>query len=257
MGKYCLVARNIRTNEVTFIKINERWYSPGCDSDNFSLENSLEAIDLVTSQFKSREQLIWRLLENGYIGSTNVDLFIAGKRKKDGTSFIKFYNVIYDSKRNFRMGCFRGIARSSLEGNIFRSLDDINNVYREFVGAAWTNPDFAGVVGEGSTDVSPRFITILHQYPLSDHIPKELRYDHEVGMGNYNTLRNMVVVLNEFDNYMSSYGSRYFEDDLRGETFERLSTSPELLRKLDRNYCEGQLSLFSDEAGEGFPYVKK
>lgn len=257
MGKYCLVARNILTNDVSFIEINEKWYSPECNGDNFALENSLEAIDLVTSQFKSMEQLVRRLLKNGYIDSDNVDIFIASKRKRGSGSFIRFYNVIYGSKQSLRMSSFRKFARASLEGNIFYAVDDINNVYREFVDMASNNHDFAGMIEEGATDVSPKFMELLFQYPLSDHIPRELRYDREVGMGNYNTLRNMVVVLNNFEG--GNHHISYFDEDdsLRGETFERSSTSSRLLRRLDKNYCEGQLSLFSDEVGEGFTYVKE
>ena len=70
MSNYFLIARNRNDNSFQVLKINEQWFLGDNGRDIFYRANDLEAIDLVTCQFSSREELIERLYTNGYVDDT-------------------------------------------------------------------------------------------------------------------------------------------------------------------------------------------
>ena len=114
---YVLVAKSNRDNSYVILKIKDEWYL-GKDKakGKESSKNSLEVIDLVTTQFASKEQMVERLVQGGYISDSDVDIFIACKRKKDGKSYIRFDEVLYGGKKDKRVSALRDVAEENVWG---------------------------------------------------------------------------------------------------------------------------------------------
>ena len=94
MNMYCLVARNKKDNSFKIIGIKECWYNANGDTEILSYKNTLASIDLVTSRFKSREEMQKRLIDRGYLDDGEYDFFIASKNKSNSSAQLRFQEVI-------------------------------------------------------------------------------------------------------------------------------------------------------------------
>ena len=134
MNTYYLIARNRKDNTFTVLKLREDWYlgrEKGRE-DVLTRANDLEAIDLVTTRFGSESEMAERMAMNGYIPDSDVDIFIASKREKNGKSYIKFDEVLYgkDAKRT---AAIRRIAQTSLVGDFKVDSYDLASIYDEVI----------------------------------------------------------------------------------------------------------------------------
>lgn len=143
MNDYFLIARNKSDNSFTVIELNDEWYlSKEKSTGKVTRSNSLEAIDLVTSQFQSREQMVERLYMNNFISSKDVDVFVASKRKKAGKSYIRFDEVIYGSKKSKRTAALRTIANNSMCGNLTSDRAAMDFLYEDIIYRTYSCEDF-------------------------------------------------------------------------------------------------------------------
>lgn len=180
MGYY-LIARNKTSNEFRILELKSKWYLKN-GTDALSRANKLEVIDLVTTRFKSREEMANRLVESNYIPNNNYDFFIVSKYKNNGVEKLKFQEIIYNRKDS-RINDLRVIAYNSLNGKI----------------------------------------KCLENYGLSRSIVDSLnRFDDIKGEDTY---KNHIM---------------YFKE----QNTERMKIYKDLLEVCDKNYVEGQLSLF-------------
>ena len=248
---YYLIARNKSDNSYKVLKLSDKWYLDESKAKgNYTRANDLEAIDLVTSQFKSREQLAERLCVNGFIDDPNVDIFIASKRKKDGKSYIKFDEVIYGPKGNKRIDNLRGIASKSLECGFSDAKKDVGamkTLADDVITRCFFSEEFYTMLMDGETNVSNRVAAMLSDIPRNDDVPYEKASEEDFGFNNYHEVRSVIEALNRFDGLgKSSREDRVLlnQDFIEKNESDRMALVPMLALELDKDFCEGQLSLF-------------
>ena len=250
MSGYYLVARNRKDNSFQVIKLKESWYlgkKRGRD-DVFTRENDLEAIDLVTTKFASEKDMAKRMLANGYITDSDVDIFIASKRKSDGKSYIKFEEVLYNPKKDQKLDSLRRVAYTSLQTDFRRASEDLNLIYDEAIATLYFADDFYDMLISGETNVSKSFAEQFRNIQMAEDIPYDLKQSDGFGAMDYASIRNMVEALNRLECF--SRTTREDRYDKNREFIEcnlsgRIAIVPDLSLQLDENYIEGQLSMFS------------
>lgn len=249
MENYFLIARNKRDNSFTVLKLNDAWYL-GKDKakGHVSRANSLEAIDLVTSRFEDREQMVERLAKNGYISDTNVDVFVASKRKKDGKSYIKFEEVVYGPKRTKRTEAIRRMATASMEESSTEDKEARCIVFDDLIAKMYFCDDFYYMVMDGETNVSSDIARALKKVQTHEEIPYDLKDERIFKVSSYSDLRNIVEALNRLDSFSATSKDDRIQMniDFIGENYsDRMAIAPMLALELDKDFCEGQLSMFS------------
>ena len=256
MDTYYLIARNRKDNTFKVLKLQETWYlgrEKGRE-DVFTRGNDLEAIDLVTTRFGSESEMAERMAMHGYIPDSNVDIFIASKRKKDGKSYIRFDEVLYNQNAN-RNAAIRRVAQTSLAGDFRADSFDLGYIYDEVISLAYSVDDYLDMLLDGDMNVPKSFAEQLRVIKGQVEIPTDLKDSANFGARDYATVRNIVESINRLESLgCTSREDRYI---LNGEFIEanigkRMALVPELAVQLDKDYVEGQLSLFSllDEEGK-------
>lgn len=256
MDNYFLIARNRRDNTFTVLKLQEVWYlgrekgRPGV----ITRANALEAIDLVTTRFGSEKEMAERMTMNGYIPDSNVDIFIASKREKDGKSYIRFEEVLYNRKAD-RTAALRRVAQTSLASDFRDDSYDVNAIYDDVISRAYTIDDYLEMLLDGDMNVSRSFAEQLRGITSYSDIPYSLKEKAGFGVSDYRALRNIVESLNRFEGLSCSCRDDRFDKNkefVEANLSDRMAIVPELSVQLDKDYVEGQLSLFSllDEAGK-------
>ena len=248
MKKYYLIAREKESNKFKILRLEDSWYLDEQQATGkITRNNDLEAIDLVTSNFSSCEELASRLYENGYIDNPNVDIFIASKRKKDGSSYIKFDEVVYGKKNSQRTEALRTIARNSLNGNMNTDKRATGTIYDDIIMLVYGSFDFCSMIMDGETNISRRMAEELARVPNYSDIPYELKYEKAFSFGNYREVRNVVEAMNRLERFSNCARENRVEKNqayIEENYSDRLALVPELSLKLEPDYCDGQLSLF-------------
>lgn len=250
MSGYFLVARNRKDNSFQVLKLKESWFlgqSRGRD-DVLTRENALESIDLVTTRFTSESEMAERMAMNGYIADSDVDIFIASKKKHDGRNYIKFDEVIYNPKKNRRVGSLRRLANVSLQTDFRLDKDDLNAILDEAISTTYFVDDFYAILVGGETNVPRGFSELFGGIQSEEDIPYDLKEKFDLKTSDYLTVRSMVEALNRFDALSCSEREDRFERNrmfIENNLSARMALIPELAVQLDDNYIEGQLSIFS------------
>lgn len=250
MNDYFLIARNKSDNSFTVIELNDEWYlSKEKSTGKVTRSNSLEAIDLVTSQFQSREQMVERLYMNNFISSKDVDVFVASKRKKAGKSYIRFDEVIYGSKKSKRTAALRTIANNSMCGNLTSDRAAMDFLYEDIIYRTYSCEDFYSMIMDGETNISKRFAELLRKVPKYEDIPLELKQDRFFRVDDYRDARNIIEALDRLERFSASSREDRVLENLAfiDENYsDRMALVPKLSLALDVNFCEGQLSIFDN-----------
>ena len=248
MKKYYLIAREKESNKFEILKLEDSWYLDEQQATGkVTRDNDLEAIDLVTSNFGSQGELASRLFENGYIDNPNVDIFIASKKKKDGTSYIKFDEVVYGRENSRRTEALKTIARNSLNGNMNTDKKATGSIYDDIIMLVYGSSDFCSMIMDGETNISRRMAEELARVPHYSDIPYELKYEKSFSFGNYREARNVVEAMNRLERFSDSSRENRVEKNqayIEENYSDRMALVPELSLRLEPDYCEGQLSLF-------------
>lgn len=244
MKNYCLIVRYKDNNEVQVIELNSSWYLDDSKKDVFYRKNFLETIDLVTTRFKSREEMITRMRDNGYIRSSDADVYIASKRKYNGKSLIKIYEVIYNPKNDSRIAEFRDIAKASLGNNFSSEIDKVKRVFDKLAAKVFYNGEFRDYLKSGFTNI---YQQLMEMYVYSDNVKPayNVKYENYWSLSSYLTVRNIIEAMNRFD--LFDYESDKVDSNiefLNENGVWRKAVEEELLVKLDKDYIEGQYSLF-------------
>ena len=256
MDSYYLIARNRRDNTFTVLKLQEAWYlgrekgRPGV----MTRSNDLEAIDLVTTRFGSEKEMAERMAMNGYIPDSNVDIFVASKRVKDGKSYIKFDEVLYNQMLG-RTEAIRRVAQTSLASDFRDDSYDVDAIYNEVLSRAYMADDYLEMLLDGDMNVSRSFAEQLRGIASYPEVPYCLKEKAGFGAKDYRTLRNIVESLNRLERISCSSREDRFDKNrefVEENLSERMMIVPDLSIQLDKDYVEGQLSLFSllDEEGK-------
>ncbi len=208
MDNYLLVARDKKGNGYRVINLDESWFIDGGTKGKMSSLNSLEAIDLVTTQFRDRDQMVKRLVSRGYIENDNVDIFIAQKNKQNGKSYIRFDEVLYGGSVEGRKKSIRDIAKCSLAGN---GLDPrgVQDLLEDIVLSVYSSNDLYSMILQGDTNLSRDFAESLREVPRYEDLPYELITRGKIKAGSYSDIRNVAEVILRF----RSFPARREDDD--------------------------------------------
>ena len=248
MEAYSLIARDKITNEVKIIPINERWYLGSNGRDIKLNKFSLEAIDLVTTRFPSASKMIEQMFKNGYINTTNVDLFIAKKIKKNDKAYIKTHEIIYNPFNKERIDDLKVIAFAYLGGQKESVSSLIDKVSNKLIAKANSNEDFRNILTCEMTDIPNRLTNAFWKGTQS----YSLKYQNKQIFENYSTIRSIIEALNRYD-YLSTLPGNPFVnnvDFLNENGASRKKIESLLLEILDKDYLPGQYSLFDDDYTE-------
>ena len=247
MKNYYLIVRYRDNNEVQVVELNSRWYLEGVDKDTFFRANSLEAIDLVTSRFKNREEMLKRMQENGYIRSAKADCYIASKRKKNGKSYVKTHEVIYNPKNDTRMMEFRDIAKFSLDNEIDIEQAKVKKVFDKLASKVFYSVDFQNYLKSGFTNIYKKIMELYIYAPNMTKPAYNVKYGNYWLLSSYSAVRNIIEALNRFDLFSDALDKVDANIAFLNENgVERKKVEKELLVKLDKNYVSGQYSLFDN-----------
>ena len=222
MGNYFLVARNKENNSFEIIGINERWYLGDKGKDVFWYGSSLEAIDLVTSSFKSKEQMIERLFKCGYITDKNVDIFVANKTKIGNKDYVLFDEVIYNSGNKNRMNNFKQVARASMDSNFNNDCEQVNYICDEIGQLTYSCDDVYRMIIDGDSNIPRNFAELFRGILMYDGYLEDIRVDFNLKPEDYYTVRSIVEMLNRVDDLSGCIkDDRAFENDkFISENFE-------------------------------------
>ena len=240
MGNYYLIARNTIDNSFKVIGLKSKWYLKN-GNDYTSRSNSLEAIDLVTTRFKSSEDMAKRLYDRHYIDNPNCDFFIVSKYKRNNVEKLKFQEVIYNVKED-RTNDFRDIAYNSLNKNI-RCEKNIR-LFDKFITKSFYSESYNRIVQDGLTGLPYKFSKDFSKIREYKTVPYKLKYDNAWCMGNYGISRNVVDSLNRFDVLSGSDVYKKHIDYFDSLVKERMKIYGSLMEVCDKNYFPQQLSIF-------------
>lgn len=204
--------------------------------------NNLEQIDLYTSQFKNKDELITDLIEKRKINSKNVDIFIA-KKKNDKN--LNFYEVIYNPYNEQRITCLQNIAKKNIGLNTLDVQKDIEYIYSNFFEKYKNIRRLREIVLSDITPLYSQFTKYL-SYNTDIDLSKIIALNGGWILNSYPLIRNIIALVNQYNN-LSNGNSNIFKEylnNLANLTNQRIIYKNELLKKTDPNYIEGQLSLF-------------
>lgn len=242
MKNYYLIVRYRDNNEVQAVELNSKWYLDGCKSDIFLKANFLEAIDLITTKFKNREEMLKRMKENGYIRSCNADVFIASKRIINRKEELNCCEVIYNTKNNSRVVELRNIAKASLNNNMSVENLKIKKIFDKLVNKFFYDNEFRNYLKSSFSNIYKILVEMNFWTPGSAKPVYNAKYGNNWVLSSYFVIRSIIDAMNRYDFYYNVDGildANYLSEN----EIERKQVENELLVKLDKNYIEGQCNL--------------
>lgn len=239
-NNYYLIGKEIGTDKFTIIEIKSKWYLKN-GNDVTHRANRLEAIDLVTTRFRSREDMASLLFKHKYIPNTNYDFFIVSKYKRNGEDRLRLQEVIYDQKPE-RTNYFRAIAYKSLDNSITSSKDNLR-LYDRFVKKFYYKPEYRKLMSEGFIKLPIEFKNLFPIITNYSDVPYNLKYNQPWMLDNYNLSRNIVYSFNASDNFPLF---RLYVNDANSKVRDRAVIKHNLLVACDKDHIEGQMSIFDN-----------
>lgn len=236
-NRYFLVSRDLMSNEVVLV--------PFCmdeifgDGDKLShSENSLNSIDLFTTKFHDKSELIVYLYNKGIINSYDCDIFIASRNGDNINTMECVYGSCYFNKE------LQSIALNKKNGR-----DDVKNIchiFDEFSRRMYFEDDFHTFVTYGFTDIYPKFIDYYKECSeLNEMFGCKLR-GNSWAMKSYHLIHNIVSAYSLF----KKRNSRMFVDgvyDKEKLDRERHECFSDIESLTNDNYVDGQFSLFGNK----------
>ncbi len=195
MGNYFLIARDINTNYFKIIELKSKWYLKN-GNDILHRSNRLEAIDLVTTRFSSKQDMAKRLVEKNIIDHDNYDFYIVNRYKRNNNLKLAYQEVIYNVKES-RTDYFRKICIDSLNNNL-KSKNNIRLI-DYFINKNYYNCEFNKIVKDGLTGVNYKFSNLFQDIHNYETIPYNMKYKNSWCLDNYLISRNIVDSFNRFD----------------------------------------------------------
>ena len=239
MSKYYLVAKSKTSEKFEIVKIrgNEIY---GDETDSLQRCFNLERIDLFTSRFNNEKSLKGYLKNNGRVSLDDYDVFVVSRNGKN----IKFLNCIY----NFgsRAELLRNIMIQSDQNKLNANSKLVSSLLDDFIKNMYTKDNYYNFVVYGFTDIYKKFIDYVKARNVGLNELLGAKYkDGRWAMTSYNLHRSIV------DSYQT-YNRHYKDRDMftsiansqRKDRLNRESIIPELLIQTDKDYVDGQISLF-------------
>jgi len=233
-NRFYLVAKNKNTNE--FKKIN--LHDLGFEKNSLKLED----IDKLTLQFNNPEELNAYLKAKGIVNSSNNDIFIV-KRNDSNEEKISYLETIYKGNMT---DTILEINKFQRKDSINKSTDSLNKLYFTFINRMYKNEKFYDYITFGNTNVYEKFYIHFIDNSIPANIYKSKINDVTWAYNSYYLARNVYEAINSFDNVKlrNKYNSR---DDIKDKLYE----------VTDKNYFDGQISLFDYYGDKVYAKTKK
>ena len=269
--RYYLVIRDINTNDYNIINISDR-------NGNSNRANRLEVIDDLTTHYKDKNEFVGDLLEQGYINNSNVDIFIICPNNKGDK--LAYFELVYNSNKD-RALRLKSIISSSLDSNLIKSDENTKLILDRFAELMYYNDEFKNIVEFGYSNVAKKYVNYFKNKKGLKPYFQAKYMDGEWALSSYVLLRNIVDIIDRFDNYKKENSEQfephltYFMNNISGRrrlsksllediyssyfknyNADRLGIEADLLPKTNKDYIEGQISVtdylknleFDDEA---------
>lgn len=231
MSGYFLVARDKDNNDCSIISLVEDWYLKN-GNKNQSRKNKLEYIDLVSMQFDSQQSMVNRMYKNGYIDSLSVDIFIAHKNKQD----ISYLMPIYNNGNKHDVERLREIATCFSIGNIEKAKNKVIRIYDQLIKKAYYDKDYCDSLSD--TNVSKKVIEQLEDVDSYEKVPYNIKFNNSWAFSSYSFARSAIESFQMYDRRSLN---------VNNNLAFRKSVDSQLFEKLNRNYIDGQINLFSND----------
>ena len=239
MSKYYLIAKDKNSDKFEIVKIRgNEIYSD--KSDMLERCFNLENIDLFTSRFNSEESLINYLKSNGRINLDDCDIFIASRNGKN----IKFLNCIYNFSN--RVDLLRTIMIQSDQGRLNSNSKTSGSLLDDFINSIFKNKKYYDFVVYGFTDIYKKFVDYFkgRNVELKDLYSAKFK-DGRWAMTSYNLHRSIIDSYQVYNRHFRSNDMfTSVSNERRNNRLNRESILNGLLAQTDKDYVDGQISLF-------------
>ena len=141
MNNCYLVARDKSNGDIKLFLIDESWYLGKYGKDVY-LNNSLEAIDMLTLQFSSFKELNERYFGLDIKNYENYDVFICGFDERGNACFDE---VIFNDKAGrYRNELLKKVAFASMAGEKQAEEASAKKIVEDFLFTVYSAADFYG-----------------------------------------------------------------------------------------------------------------
>ena len=213
-NQYYLIGRNNKNNDIVNISFIK------------GIKTRLENIDLYTTNFESKDELLKKLYLDNYIDDIDYDVFICNESKKG----LYFQEPLYKNREKIR-----DVAELSLDKKADYAIND--SIIDNFCARMKNDSAFYSLVMYKKTNLYDKFVNyfIEGRYKYINNIKYA---DGGWARDSYHVLRNILSSYDIFDKYLDSYISCLRMID------EREKCSSEIIEKCDDNYKLYSSNLF-------------
>lgn len=200
MNNSYLVARDKKSDEIKVFLLDEKWYL-GKYGAGVYLNNSLEAIDMVTSKysdFKEMNEVLFGLEVENY---NNIDVFVVSFNNNKAF----FDEVIFNPTRtsNYRTELLNRVALANMAGERMSCFSSLQKIVNDFLLTIYSARDFYSMVVSGDISICPSIVDVCKKIvELDDFDGNFLAGDNFYN--NYRSIRNMVEALYRLETLASN-----------------------------------------------------
>lgn len=239
-NRYYLFARDKDTNLVRLIPLsNNDIFFDGNINQRTSL--SLEEIDHMTMNFSSEDILKMHLVNTNRLDNYNSELFIVS-RNGDNIKYLE--NVYKDQALSNEL---RMVTEEKLV-----SENDFGNriiILSRFVFLLTTNKIFRDFIYTKYHNIYTKFIDYFKDSYNYNEAYEKIYSDSFWAKDSYILLRNIVEAKNRFFS-LGEYTKKKAKEYVESRELQRNRSLGDIYRLTDKNYVDGQLSLFVDNPND-------
>ena len=224
--EYFLIARNKQNNDYQIIKINGK------------RSHRLEEIDEFTLRFGNSSNMIDYLTKAKVLEFTDCDFYIANNTKNE----MNYLEVVYDSRES-RTELLREVIDASKQRSLDTNNEHAKRILDNFANKVSGDPVFNDYIINGKSKLPKMFVDNFVGYNKANYRAKYKRGSWAIKT--YSILRNVIVEMNRYD--ATNRGFYYLDSRSRDNETARRKLDDKLLVVTDKNYVEGQLTLFDLE----------
>lgn len=184
-NKYALIAKDNNSNNYKFISFDDEKIT------------KLEKIDLYTMHFDNKDEFVKKLIENGQIDNSDVDIFIVCS-KKDGKE-ITFMEPIYFGPNYYLSKDLVDIIPQFLKKNV-DNKKCFDNILKQFENRILNSPGFYDMVVWNRTNLYGKFTDYIRQSKRVSGFMEKIKYNDGGWIyDSYPLIRNIVEAINRHD----------------------------------------------------------
>lgn len=224
--EYFLVARNKQNNDYQIIKINGK------------RSHRLEEIDEFTLRFGNSSNMTDYLTKAKVLEFSDCDFYIANQTNNE----MNYLEVAYDSRES-RTELLREVITASKAGQLDTNNESAKKILDNFANKVIGDQVFNDYIINGKSKLPKMFVDNFVGNNRANYRAKYKRGSWAIRT--YSILRNVTVEMNRYD--ATNRGFYYSDSRSRANEEARRKLDDKLLVVTDRNYVEGQLTLFDFE----------